>query len=179
MKDAYEVLGVSHTASDDEVKQAYREMLRKYHPDNFAGTNNPLAPLAEEKFKEAQEAYNEILKVRSMGYYGPLNENSGAANQGNYNRGPFNQGNQGQNGFGQGQNGYNQGQNGYNQGQGGFNQGGYQQPYQQNYQQQGNYYGRPANYNGFNSCGTGNLCCDLWCADTLCECMGGDLCSCM
>ena len=33
--------------------------------------------------------------------------------------------------------------------------------------------------NNNTSCGTGNLCCDLWCADTLCECMGGDLCSCM
>ena len=32
---------------------------------------------------------------------------------------------------------------------------------------------------GGSSCGTGNICCDLWCADTLCECMGGDLCSCM
>lgn len=32
---------------------------------------------------------------------------------------------------------------------------------------------------GQNSCGTGNMCCDLWLADTLCECMGGDLCSCM
>jgi molecular chaperone DnaJ len=31
---------------------------------------------------------------------------------------------------------------------------------------------------GRNSCGTGNLCCDLWCADSLCECMGGDLCQC-
>ena len=169
MKDAYEVLGISHTASDDEVKQAYREMLRKYHPDNFAGTNNPLAPLAEEKFKEAQEAYNEILKVRSMGYYGPLNED-GANMQphGNYNRGP--QGPQGNYG----------GPGAY--GQGGYNQqgpGSYQQPYQQNYQNQGEYYGRPANYNGMSGCGTGNLCCDLWCADTLCECMGGDLCNCV
>ena len=33
--------------------------------------------------------------------------------------------------------------------------------------------------NGGDTCGTGNVCCDLWCADTLCECMGGDLCSCM
>ena len=32
---------------------------------------------------------------------------------------------------------------------------------------------------GSPTCGTGNFCCDLWCADTLCECMGGDLCSCM
>ena len=42
----------------------------------------------------------------------------------------------------------------------------------QRYQNTGYGYGRP-------SYGTGNLCCDLWCADTLCECMGGDLCSCM
>ena len=182
MKDAYEVLGISHTASDDEVKQAYREMLRKYHPDNFAGTNNPLAPLAEEKFKEAQEAYNEILKVRSMGYYGPLNEDgANMQSRGNYNRGPQGpQGNYGGPGaYGQG--GYNgQDQGGYNQQRpGSYQQGGYQQPYQQNYQDQGEYYGRPANYNGMGGCGTGNLCCDLWCADTLCECMGGDLCNCL
>ena len=156
MKDSYEVLGISHTASDDEVKQAYKEMLRKYHPDNYVGSNNPLAPLAEEKFKEAQEAYNDIMKARAQGYYGPLGDSS---NSGQYQQ-PFNRGSYGQ-----------QGQNGYN------NQ--YQQPYQQNYQQQGNYYGRPANYNGYDSCGTGNLCCDLWCADTLCECMGGDICSCL
>ena len=43
---------------------------------------------------------------------------------------------------------------------------------------QNNPYG--GGYGGNNqSCGTGNLCCDLWCADSLCECMGGDLCSCM
>ena len=40
------------------------------------------------------------------------------------------------------------------------------------YQTMGNGYGRQ-------SFGTGNLCCDLWCLDTMCECMGGDLCSCM
>jgi molecular chaperone DnaJ len=175
MKDSYEVLGIYHTASDDEVKQAYKEMLRKYHPDNYVGTNNPLAPLAEEKFKEAQEAYNDIMKARARGYYGPLGDSSNSSGQ--YQQ-PFNRGNYGQSG----QNGYNgaQGQPGYGgqQGQNGYN-GQYQQPYQQNYQQQGNYYGRPANYNGYDSCGTGNLCCDLWCADTLCECMGGDICSCI
>lgn len=41
-------------------------------------------------------------------------------------------------------------------------------------------YGSYGGYGGsYSSCGTGNLCCDLWCADTLCECMGGDLCSCI
>lgn len=39
--------------------------------------------------------------------------------------------------------------------------------------------GSPYAGNGGSTCGTGNMCCDLWCADSLCECMGGDLCSCM
>ena len=43
----------------------------------------------------------------------------------------------------------------------------------------GSYGGYGSYGGGYDSCGTGNLCCDLWCADTLCECMGGDLCSCM
>ena len=51
----YEVLGVSPSASDDEIKKAYRDLTRKYHPD--ANVDNPLADLAEEKFKEVQEAY--------------------------------------------------------------------------------------------------------------------------
>ena len=42
----------------------------------------------------------------------------------------------------------------------------------QRYQNTGYGYGRP-------TFGTGNMCCDLWCADQMCECMGGDLCSCM
>ncbi|MFT4143338.1 MAG: DnaJ domain-containing protein, partial [Mobilitalea sp.] len=48
----YSILGISPNASNDEVKKAYREMSRKYHPDSYV--NNPLATLAEEKFKEVQ-----------------------------------------------------------------------------------------------------------------------------
>lgn len=55
MKDPYEVLGVPHGASEDEIKKAYRELARKYHPDNYV--NNPLADLAQEKMKEINEAY--------------------------------------------------------------------------------------------------------------------------
>ena len=58
MRDPYEVLGVPSNASDDEVKRAYRELSRKYHPDGYV--DNPLAGLAEEKFKEVQEAYQQI-----------------------------------------------------------------------------------------------------------------------
>lgn len=143
MTDPYQVLGVNPSASDDEVKRAYREMSRKYHPDTYA--NNPLSDLAEEKFKEVQEAYRQIMDMRA------------GNNQG------YQQGTQGnpyqQSGYGQ-QSSY--GQNGqYNR---------------QQYQQYGNGYGRDP-YGG-SGCGTGNFCCDLWCADTLCECMGGDLCTC-
>jgi len=66
MRDPYSVLGVSQNASDDEVKKAYRELARKYHPDNYQ--NNPLADLAEEKMKEINEAYDTITKQRSGGY---------------------------------------------------------------------------------------------------------------
>ena len=68
MRDPYSVLGVSQSASDDEVKKAYRELARKYHPDNYQ--NNPLADLAEEKMKEINEAYDTITKQRSGGYSG-------------------------------------------------------------------------------------------------------------
>ena len=68
MRDPYSVLGVSQNASDDEVKKAYRELARKYHPDNYQ--NNPLADLAEEKMKEINEAYDTITRQRSGGYSG-------------------------------------------------------------------------------------------------------------
>lgn len=65
MRDPYSVLGVSPGASDDEVKRAYRELARKYHPDNYQ--DNPLADLAEEKMKEVNEAYDAINRQRSGG----------------------------------------------------------------------------------------------------------------
>ena len=63
MRDPYEVLGVSRTASDSEIKSAYRELVKKYHPDNYA--DNPLADLASEKMKEINEAYDSITKARA------------------------------------------------------------------------------------------------------------------
>lgn len=75
MKDPYSVLGVSPSASDEEVKKAYRELARKYHPDNYQ--NNPLADLAEEKMKEINEAYDTITKQRSGGGYQQSSGSSG------------------------------------------------------------------------------------------------------
>lgn len=62
MRDPYQVLGVPSTATDDEVKKAYRDLARKYHPDNYH--DNPLADLAQERMKEINEAYESIQSQR-------------------------------------------------------------------------------------------------------------------
>lgn len=61
-RDPYEVLGVSPSDTDDEVKKAYMNLARKYHPDRYQ--NNPLEDLAQEKFKEINEAYDAIKSMR-------------------------------------------------------------------------------------------------------------------
>ena len=110
MTDPYQVLGISPNATDDEVKKAYKELSRKYHPDAYV--NNPLANLAEDKFKEVQEAYTQIMNSRAGGGSG------------------YSQGYSG--GYGSGQQGYSNG--GYNSGSGqqGYNNGQYNRQSYQN-----------------------------------------------
>lgn len=70
MTDPYKVLGVSPSASDSEVKDAYRKLAKKYHPDQYG--DSPLVELADEKMKEINEAYDEVVarrKNKSTGGY--------------------------------------------------------------------------------------------------------------
>jgi molecular chaperone DnaJ len=203
--DPYKVLGVTTSASNDEIKKAYRELSRKYHPDSYI--NNPLADLAEEKFKEVQQAYEQIMKNRENGYSGgnasissynnsssgnsetesmemnavcnylnarhyreALNALSGISNRTArwyYYSAVANAG------IGNNIDASNQAQQAVSMEPGNQEYANFLNQLQwrgQSYQN--TRYGNGGGY------GTGNLCCDLWCADSLCECMGGDLCSC-
>ena len=217
-KNPYDVLGVSPSASDDEIKKAYRDLTRKYHPD--ANVDNPLADLAEEKFKEVQEAYDTIMHERSSGSSGSYSYGgSSSGSSGSYSYG----GSSSQSGapdprlqaavnyinsrrFREALNTLDQipersamwyylsgcanvglGNNVLARDHAA--QAVNMEPNNLQYRQllnqldfssrryQSSPYG--AGYGGGYSCGTGNMCCDLCIADQLCECMGGDLCSCM
>lgn len=80
MKNPYEVLGIPPTATDDEVKAAYRALARKYHPDNYV--DNPLSDLAKEKMQEINEAYDSIIRSRKEGSGGQRGYNGGYQNGG-------------------------------------------------------------------------------------------------
>ena len=84
MVNPYEVLGVPENASMDEIKKAYRKLSLLYHPD--ANINNPNKKQAEEKFKQVQEAYNQIIAARERGEtggYGGFYGQSGQTSYGN------------------------------------------------------------------------------------------------
>jgi molecular chaperone DnaJ len=198
--DAYRVLGVSLSASDDEIKKAYRELSRKYHPDTNA--DNPLADLAEEKFKQVQEAYQQIMEEREHGgqsYYSHGHSSQddpqivaavNYINSGHYSEalnvlaGIRNHTGQWHYYNAVAHAGLGNNIEALNFARQAVNMEPYNREYNdllnrlqrggQRYQNNSQGYG----YGG-SSCGTGNMCCDLWCADSLCECMGGDLCSCM
>ena len=84
MMNPYQVLGISPGASDDEIKKAYRALSRKYHPD--ANINNPNKAQAEEKFKEVQQAYDQIMKEKQSGgsFGGSYGYNTSSAGGGSY-----------------------------------------------------------------------------------------------
>lgn len=75
MRDPYEVLGIDRNASKDDIKKAYRELAKKYHPDRYS--DNPLNDLAEEKFREVKEAYDTLMNG--------ANDSFGSSSSYNYN----------------------------------------------------------------------------------------------
>ena len=62
--DDYKILGILPTATDAEVKKAYRDMAKKYHPDRVVTEDEAIRKGAEEKFKKVQQAYENIMKDR-------------------------------------------------------------------------------------------------------------------
>ena len=106
MTDPYQVLGVAPTATDDEVKKAYRQLCKKYHPD--ANVGKPDAAQAEKRFMEVQQAYEEIMHRRQgggaragSGYNGQQQRPSGYGGYGNGYDDPFAQFFGGAYGYGQ------------------------------------------------------------------------------
>ena len=95
MTDAYEILGVSRTASDEDIKTAYRNLAKKYHPDNYADAPD-IAEVASEKMREVNEAYDSIVKERkngaSSGNTSGGHSNAGYTNAGYTNAGSTNAG---------------------------------------------------------------------------------------
>ena len=216
----YEVLGISRNASLEEIKRAYRELSRKYHPDSYEG--NPLSSLAEEKFKQVQEAYDAIMREKNSGYNYSDSYNSTNAydNRNSYNN-SYNNTNYYGGDTGEMAEVYNLlNRRSYSQalrilegmrdrnarwyyfsaiaqvGLGNTMRGmeyatmaASMEPGNPEYQnlvnrlnfQSNRYTSIRNNYRGSRSTldDATNMLCNLWCADTLCECMGGDLCSCM
>lgn len=195
MKNPYEILGVSKNATDAQIKEAYRELAKKYHPDKYI--NNPLADLAAEKMKEINEAYDMLINKKNTGSsnsYG--NENYNAVF--NQIRQALNVGN-----LAEAERLLNcvQDKNAewhYLMGILCLKRGWYDManqhlsraitldPYNTEYQNakasmanQNTAYRQMGNNGGYNGgCSGCDVCSSLICADCCCECMGGDLISC-
>lgn len=200
----YETLGISPQASNDEVKKAYREMSRKYHPDSYV--DNPLADLAEEKFKEVQEAYDQIMREREGGFAGHSSYEKSSSDA-------YREEGQLQKaadmvrerryqdalwvlsgipaktarwhyysaaahyGLGNNMQALRDIQTAVDMEPNNMEYRSLLKQLQWNSQRyQARSYGTGR---GSNLPTTGNCCCDLWIADSCCECMGGDLCSCI
>lgn len=199
----YEVLGVKPGASQDEIKSAYRKLVKQYHPDKYV--NNPLQDLAKEKLTEINKAY-EMLTNNNSGSYNSSSNNS----SNNYN----NSANNYSQDLSQARM-YIQRRNisaaenilnrvsdrnaewNYLMGVVHINKGWYDSgrqylvkatqmdpnnfEYRQTLQQlqaRSTNYGNPYYRTTSNSDDACNCCMNLWCLDSMCECMGGDLIGC-
>lgn len=199
MKDPYEVLGVPRGADRERVKAAYRELAKKYHPDQYTGT--PLADLANEKMQEINEAYDAILSgntgsaYRSSGSSYGVNDYS--AVESFINGGRFDEAERVLESMSEGSRDahwY------YLKGELNFRRGWTQQAYsyysmaynmepgnplykgafeRMSQNRTGGFRtGRTQHHGGSSGCDGCDICTGLMCADCCCECFGGDLISC-
>lgn len=195
MDNPYKVLGVNENASQDEIKSAYRELVKKYHPDKYV--NNPLKNLAEEKMREINEAYDFLVKNSQNNTYSNSRSSytsyAGGADyssiRSDLNRGDVASAERKLNNinsqdaewfFLMGNVYARKGwyDNAYNYIQKACNMNPTNREYTaalQNLQMMNNSYRRPYNTRGYSDRDSSfcDLCISLWCANTLCDCMGG------
>ena len=206
MINPYEVLGVRQGASKEDIKKAYREQAKKYHPDQYG--DNPLKDLAEDKMQELNEAYDLLMKnSSSSNNYDSSSSYNSSSNSNSYSKEDYTNGNIYQSirmdlnsnnipsaeqklssmstktaewNFLMGTLHLKKGwhDSAYNF----ISKACSQEPNNIEYRRtfndlnmrasnyRDNYYGRRNR-----DAGMGNLCLKLWCADSLCECLGGDL----
>lgn len=192
MRNPYEVLEIREGSSTDEIKKAYRELAKKYHPDQYG--NNPLQDLAEEKMREINEAYDYLTKnsggsgsgefTSSSSSYGVIRSNIQNGNikaaEDSLNNIPTKDAEWN---FLMGvicmQKGWYDNANTY------LSNACTQDPFNKEYKDAFNklsstnnsyrqtYYNRGAGNDGM--C---DICLKLWCLDSICECFGGDCISC-
>lgn len=203
MSDPYKVLGVSPYDTDEKIKLAYKELAKKYHPDNY--DSSPLSDLAEEKMKEINEAYDQIMDERRKkraGDYSSYYNSSSNYKSSNYNdvrnlimSGRIIDAEQILDGVNEAQRDaewyflkgtvlYKKGwlEEAYNN----FNRACNMDPGNQEYKAAVNQINNQRNgvYGGYNpstansGCSGCDICTSLMCADCCCECMGGDLIRC-
>ena len=199
MRDPYEVLGVPRNASQEQVKNAYRALAKKYHPDNFVGS--PLADVANEKMQEINEAYDAIMSGKASSYSsGGYTFNDYSAVEMALSRNMFDEAERILESMPQRERDaawyYYKGQTNYQRGwtDQAFSyfsmahkmdpsNAQYAHAYENlNNQRNGGFRtsgaGRHSSSSGCGSCDGCDICTGLLCADCCCECMGGNLISC-
>lgn len=198
----YEVLGLKPGATQDEIKAAYRKLIKQYHPDQYG--DNPLRNLAEEKMREINTAYDQLTK------------NSGSSSH-SYNSGSYNYSNNSSNSYdfndirrniqmgnyaaaeaklnsmpnrnaewnflygvlltnmGRFDQGLSHIQTAVNMEPNNFE---YRQTLNSLHQRTRSYSNNYYRTTGVNNSDACDMCINLWCLDSICECMGGDLIGC-
>lgn len=201
MNNPYEVLGVKPGATKEEIKKAYRNLAKKYHPDQYG--QNPLQDLAEERMRDINEAYDHLMKESKNS----SNNSNNSYSQQSYSNNSstiyqeIRRDMQNKN-FSAAEQKLNTTNNRdaewyFLKGYVCMNKGWYDEGINNistacrmdpsnveyrsalnSFSNKNNSYRSNYNHRNHNDPGFCNICCSLWCADSCCECCGGDLISC-